>query len=399
MLVVSTEYRTGSSGGLESVTDFLLSALLLKTDWEVEVASLRMSRSAEESLCLSAPNTWFRRNRIRSVTGSDVTVHYVGCTFAEFEAARFFPRRQLTALAESADVVVVVAGTPATAYPFSKVETPVVLQVATMIKWERAAQISNASGLSALYRRISSSISSRLDSLSVKVPRVILVENHEMYREMIGRGASKVELCPPGIDTARFRPATVAPKDGYLLSVGRLSDPRKNVYGLVEAYGIARARHGVTRRLVLAGLTPPGASTMRLITELGLSDSIDIVSPVPTSELPDLYRGASLFVSASTEEGLGLTFLEAMASGLPVITTATDGARYVLEGSMAGTTLPLDNQLPSTLAAEIAEWLGDPSRTSLASVAGRARVEHVFDAGLAANHFVDAIYSATQGPS
>lgn len=399
MLVVSTEYRTGSSGGLESVTDFLIDALRVKTDWNVQVASLRMSKTAEESLRLAAPRTWFRRSRVRTTLGPDTTIHYVGCNFAELEAARFFPRRQLTALARSADAVVVVAGTPASAFPFSKVGTPVILQVATMIEWERAALIARSSGATAVYRKLSTRISSWLDSLAVKVPEVILVENHEMYREMISRGASTVELCPPGIDTQRFRPAEVSPAEGYLLSVGRLSDPRKNVLGLVQAYGNARELYGVNRRLVLAGLTPPDAATMKLISDLELSEFIDILSPVPAHELPDLYRGASLFISASTEEGLGLTFLEAMASGVPVITTATDGAKFVLDGSLAGTALALDDQLPSALANEIAQWLADPPRMAAAATAGRARVEDVFDSVLTADKFLEAIVSVTNRQS
>lgn len=395
MLVVSTEYRTGSNGGLESVTDFLVDALREKTDWDVEVASLRMSSSAPESLRLSAPRTWFRRGRVRTTAEPGITIHFVGCNFAELEAARFLPRRQLTSLAKSADVVVVVAGSPATAFPFSNVDTPVILQVATMIRWERAALIARSSGPKGAYRRLSTRISSWLDSLSVKVPEVILVENHEMFNEMISRGASSVELCPPGIDTQRFSPADVLPPDGYLLSVGRLSDPRKNVFGLVQAYSIARERNGVRRRLVLAGVTPPDAATMQLISDLGLSDFVDIISPVPADKLPDLYRGASLFVSASTEEGLGLTFLEAMASGVPLLTTATDGAKFVLDGSLAGTALALDDQLPSALADEIADWLADPSRMTSASAAGRARVVDVFDSALAADKFLEAIVSVT----
>src|SRR5947208_2552176 len=74
-------------------------------------------------------------------------------------------------------------------------------------------------------------------------------------------------------------------------------------------------------RLVLAGLTAPKPDDWECAVQLGIADDIQVRIGVSDDELRDLYRGASLFLLSSDEEGLGVVLLEAMASGLPVVAT------------------------------------------------------------------------------
>ena len=117
ILVVTTEYGKDSTGGVESVVSFLLKAIDELTDWDAQVASLRMSRRAKESRRLVSPRSWFVRPIAVTRTVRGVIVHDIGCALAELEPTRFWPRRSVDLLADASDVVVVVSGTPRCAMP------------------------------------------------------------------------------------------------------------------------------------------------------------------------------------------------------------------------------------------------------------------------------------------
>lgn len=341
LLVVTTEYGSESSGGVESVVTFVLDAVHRLTDWQVEVASLRMSRRAEQSRRFLSLRSWFSRQRVTTRTFRDVTVHDIGSSIAEFEPARFWPRRWLDQLADGADAVLVVCGTPAVCNALSRTKTPVVLQVATLVTLERRDTNGRLRGATALYRKLMTRLTARIDERGLRVPRMVLVENLLMLDECRRRGLRRVELSPPGVDTDVFRPGRRDDqRRPYILLVARLGDARKNVAGLLRAYSQARAAAGVMHELVMAGLSAPAEDDLRLIDELGLGTVVDVRSPVSRTELVSLYQGADLFASASFEEGLGLTYLEAMSCGLPVVTTENAGAAFILAGSRAGTAIP-----------------------------------------------------------
>jgi glycosyltransferase involved in cell wall biosynthesis len=392
VLIVTTEYRAGSTGGVESVVDFLLSALRRRTDWEVEVASLRMSRRAYESRRVFAPKSWWGAQRVTTRQVDGIDIHQVGSAFAELELSRFLPRKWMDSLVARADVVVVIAGTPAACNAVRGSRVPVVLQVATLVKFERAEKNAQLRGPLALYRRITTWLTSKLDDSGLRIPDVVLVENTLMLEECAGQAAGDVVLCPPGVDTDLYRPdRESAESQPYILMVARLDDARKNVAGLIRAYARARDVHGVTHDLVLAGKSSPCESDLRLIGDLQLAASVRIHSPVSPTDLVKLYQGADLFASASFEEGLGLTFLEAMSCAIPVVTTDTAGATYILSGSLAGAIVPLGQELTERFASEIARWCGDERLRSAGGVAARERVMTTFAEKITAQRFISAI--------
>lgn len=106
----------------------------------------------------------------------------------------------------------------------------------------------------------------------------------------------------------------------YILNVGTL-EPRKNLDGLLRAFAIARKR-GLPHTLVIAGARGWGKSRLAgLIRELALDDAVLFTGFVEDRDLPHLYAGAEFFVYPSLYEGFGLPPLEAMACGVPVITS------------------------------------------------------------------------------
>ncbi len=134
---------------------------------------------------------------------------------------------------------------------------------------------------------------------------------------------AKIHITPLGIDQS-FHPGKDQFKglpDRYILYLGNL-EPRKNLPNLIKAYQSLpqplRKRHP----LVIAGA--PGWHTHELENALRLLDKGEkpiLTGYIPQRFLPDIYRGASLFVYPSLYEGFGLPVLEAMASGVPIITS------------------------------------------------------------------------------
>jgi glycosyltransferase involved in cell wall biosynthesis len=110
----------------------------------------------------------------------------------------------------------------------------------------------------------------------------------------------------------------------FFLYVGIIAR-KKNLPTLLRAYARLRETADLPHRLVLAGRPFPTsndeAEVFRLIGELGLEEWVQFTGMVPQADLPLLYAAADLFVYPSLHEGFGLAPLEAMACGVPVVTT------------------------------------------------------------------------------
>ena len=107
----------------------------------------------------------------------------------------------------------------------------------------------------------------------------------------------------------------------YLLYVGTL-EPRKNIDRLIEAFIQLKKRNRLDLKLVISGTQGWGfQSIFEKIASSGIGNEIVFTGFAPTESLPFLYNGASAFVYPSLYEGFGLPVLEAMACGVPVVTS------------------------------------------------------------------------------
>lgn len=159
--------------------------------------------------------------------------------------------------------------------------------------------------------------------------------------------------------------------EGYLLYVGTIQ-PRKNIDTLIEAYANLRSRRAGMPKLVIVGRK--GWLYDRLfarIAELGLTDQILFTGFVPDEELPYIYDGAKLFAYLSFFEGFGLPPLEAMACGLPVVTSNTTSLPEVV--GEAGITVP-PADIDAVVAA-IARIMDDGEFARMLGSRGRERAK------------------------
>ena len=175
---------------------------------------------------------------------------------------------------------------------------------------------------------------------------------------------------PHGVDTARFTPDGHAESRGYpyVLYVGTI-EPRKNVDGLVRAFARLRRAHP-DLHLVLAGLPGWGARDVDVaINRTRSHDRVERLGYYPDEHLASLIRGASAFVYPAVEEGFGLPVLEALACGVPVVTTEDT----VMADVAGGAALLAPRGDEEALAAAIDAALTDPEpwRAAGPAVAGR----------------------------
>ncbi|MDQ1301292.1 MAG: hypothetical protein QG637_1213 [Chloroflexota bacterium] len=107
----------------------------------------------------------------------------------------------------------------------------------------------------------------------------------------------------------------------FILGIGTL-EPRKNFTGLIRAYGQLRRTTGLPHALVIAGR--PGwlyEVIYKQVEQEGLTGSVRFLGFVADADLPALYTLADLFAYPSRYEGFGIPVLEAMACGVPVVTS------------------------------------------------------------------------------
>lgn len=140
-----------------------------------------------------------------------------------------------------------------------------------------------------------------------------------------------------------------------LLTVARLSEPRKNIDLVLRALARLKDRFDFTYRVVGDGFERPALAA--LAKDLGLSERVEFLGPVPTSELPALYGSSDLFILTSTAgpnsvEGFGLVYLEANAAGTPVLAARQGGATEAVKHDVTGFLVDSPTERSITLAIE-----------------------------------------------
>jgi len=123
-------------------------------------------------------------------------------------------------------------------------------------------------------------------------------------------------------------------RDSYLLYVGRIN-ARKNLLRLVEAF--SRLHHkGVPQKLVIVGKQDwQGEQVVQKVKDLGLDREVVFTGYVDWDDVPAFYNAADLFVFPSICEGFGAPILEAMACGVPVVTSSGSALEEVAGGAAA----------------------------------------------------------------
>jgi colanic acid/amylovoran biosynthesis glycosyltransferase len=183
-----------------------------------------------------------------------------------------------------------------------------------------------------------------------------------------------------GIDTAGFPPRRREIARPRLVSIGRYVE-KKGFPDLIAACEILRDRgHGFECLLIGGG--PMEATLREQIDRSGLVDQVRLLGPKPQAEVRELLATADLFVLPCIEEAGGgsdnlpTVIMEAMACGVPVISTPIAGVPEMIASSVDGLLVP--PRSPAGLAAAIEQLLADPALAARLAAAGQATAHEKF---------------------
>ena len=207
---------------------------------------------------------------------------------------------------------------------------------------------------------------------------------------------NRVRVVHMGVDVDRFSPAQVAATapDGSheltVLFVGRLA-PEKSLETLVA--GFAAMTYDGPRRLVIVGEGPREEAIRQAIADHGLQRlpgrdaTAELRARTSQDDLPDVYRGADIFAMTSLSEGIPVVLMEAMACGLPVVSTEVGGIPEIVDEGHSGLLVP--SQDVSALGHALDSLARDPARRVALGRAGRQIVLRSFDARANATRLSD----------
>ena len=229
-----------------------------------------------------------------------------------------------------------------------------------------------------------------------KADVVVAISRYVQRRlRALGYRDEQIVYLPNGIDVTRFAPnpngrqgdafSEAAPP--VAVFVGRFS-PQKGLYDLLEAWVMVHQEFpNATLRLVGDGALRAGLEAL-VRAELALRDSV--VFTGASHHVEEHYAAADCYVCSSHSEGLSNTMLEAMATGLPIVSTRVSGAEDLVEDGKNGFLVPICD--PRALAGGISEIFRDRERARIMGGNSRAIALQVFDMERVVDKYED-IYS------
>jgi phosphatidylinositol alpha-1,6-mannosyltransferase len=239
----------------------------------------------------------------------------------------------------------------------------------------------------------------------------------EYVRERLARvfspqAAARMVRLAPGVDTAAFRPGAggaairqrlgIGPNRPVVVCVSRMV-PRKGQDSLLRAWPAVRAQVGGDPLLLLVGDGPYRAELGRLADRLRLASSVLFAGPVPGEELPAYYDAANIFAMPCRTrrggldvEGLGIVYLEASATGLPVVGGDSGGAPDAILSGETGYVVPGGDE--DALAGRLIELLLDPVGAAVMGEAGQAWVNHEWRWDLVATRLTQILAGGPSQP-
>jgi glycosyltransferase involved in cell wall biosynthesis len=232
--------------------------------------------------------------------------------------------------------------------------------------------------------------------------RVFAVSNYarDLLRAQLPPAArDRVSTAYVGIPTALFRAEPPAPAGDRLrlVCVARFQE-KKGLDTLIDACGLLRDR-GVPVHLELIGDGPERAALEARVRRLRLEEHVAMPGPRPQEEVAVALKAAHVFVMPCRRDrtgdmdGIPTVFMEALATGRPVVSCAVSGVPELVRDGQTGLIVPPDDA--AALADAIARLAGDPALRARLGTQGRALVERQHDQDRNARRVVELLAGAS----
>lgn len=180
---------------------------------------------------------------------------------------------------------------------------------------------------------------------------------------VFARHGLAAQVVPNIIDTQRFRPAPAPAPGGPRLLVARNLEPIYDNATAIRAFAQVRQVHPGAQ-LTLAGTGPEAAALQALVAELGLGDSVRFTGRIDRDAMADELRRSHVALNPSLVDNMPNSVLEALASGVPVVSTNVGGVPHVVQHDHSALLVPAGDA--AAMAAAVLRVLGEPTlRTRL----------------------------------
>jgi glycosyltransferase involved in cell wall biosynthesis len=325
-----------------------------------------------------------RRPSVREVPGWPYRRLAVGTWLPEFEWAHHDDWEPWRALLGQFRHHVVVSGNNLPGFGLVKRGLPSLQWIASPYMAERVDRYRTLGRGRRLFSAVlNEPVTRRQERRILEGADTIAISNYTLttLRDLAPRNRVRGIVTIP-VDCQRFSPvgrlSGRGPGAGRRLRIGingRLSDPRKNIALLADAFRIVAAERADVDLVIRSDLT---REQFRARTNShDLAERLDIAPPVPAAELADFYRSLDVFAISSWQEGLCVVGTEAMACGATVVSTRCGGPEDFVWDRQTGR---LSGFAPRDFASRLLEGLDDATgRRALAS-AGIDHIRGRFDA-------------------
>jgi len=379
-------------GGVTTVTSFLYEVAKESELFDPHVFALSTSWRDDLSVNLINPRSWLKGAKYTENISSGITFKKIGAFLSEFEFQRYKRRRVLDSLLQDMDIIQVISGSAAPANTAIGLAKPLSIQVATFSNVERRSRLAQEKNVLGLWRRLMTYITYELDKRALRHADAIEVENYWMLKFVKGLNGKKenvdVRFIPPGVDPIVFCPLKDRAFNNfpYILCVGRLDDPRKNIMMLLRAFRrINKARPDVC--LITAGLKKPREDFFRMASDMGVLNRIKHIDSPDQDTLIKLYQNAAVFCLPSNEEGLGLVILEAMSCGIPIVATRCGGPEVLVRDGANGYLVPLNDE--EKMAEQVIQILNNREMNIIMGKMSRKIVLESFTKRMTGKQFIE----------
>jgi L-malate glycosyltransferase len=193
---------------------------------------------------------------------------------------------------------------------------------------------------------------------------------------VFGKRGFSTRIVPNIIDLSRFSTETCVAvplrTNTPHIIVTRNLEPIYDNATVLRAFSIVKQTFP-TAKLTIAGVGPERRALEKLAAGLGMATSVSFLGRVDNEDMADLYRGADIMVNPSLADNMPISVLEALASGVPVVSTDVGGVPYLVEHGKTALLVPVKDS--AAMAAAILTLLNEPGRARQISEAGIVSVQ------------------------
>ena len=218
---------------------------------------------------------------------------------------------------------------------------PVLLTVHGLLHVEKKNALRKHPSLKHLYQLV---VQSRAEFEVLNQAQHIIVDTEYVSKQIEQLHARKkisnlpwMYVIPQGIQSQYQSLSSKPTKEPIILSVGSISQRKGHLF-LLKAFEQVHSKIP-SAKLVIAGSLAEEAYLSKMRDEIAkcrLQDSVDILTNIPQEELLQHYQIASIYALHSQEESQGIALVEAMAAGLPIVSTTVGGIPYVVKNEESG---------------------------------------------------------------